>query len=250
MGVAGYAYLAYFLMNKIMKKKQCVLPIILSVTAIVLGAYATFATYQIKKGGANDANFKANVFAAIDDYIAEKSKVEVSVDDDAMKGDEKAPVTIIEFTDYQCPYCGRYVKETYPQIVKNYIETGKVRYVLRDFPLGGHAQAAGAANAAECVREQGGDAMYWEYHDVLFTNQSDLSVEKLKEHAADLDIDQEKFASCVDEKKFEKEVSADFNAGVEAGVRGTPAFFINGMPLSGAQPYQSFVDVIEQALSN
>jgi len=241
-----------------MKKKEKPLAIVLSVIAIVLAAYATITTVQLKNNGQDDDMFKDSVFEAIDDYIAEKNNqaqkpaepIEVSLDDDAMKGDENAPVTILEFSDYECPYCGRYVSETLPQIVTNYIETGKVKYVYRDFPLGFHANAKPAANAAECIREQGGDEMYFEYHDVLFANQKELGVEKLKEYAAEFDIDQTQFASCVDEGKYDSEVVADFDEGQKYGVQGTPAFFINGMPMFGAQPYAAFEAAIEEALSN
>jgi len=233
-----------------MKKKEKPIALVVAVVALVLAVFSTYSTLNSGSSGYEGEAFKASVFEAIDAYIADKSKVEVSVDDDAMKGDKNAPVTIIEFTDYQCPYCAKYVTETYPKIIENYVETGKVRYVLRDFPLGGHPEAAGAANAAECLREQGGDDMYWEYHDILFANQTDLSPEKLKEYAADFDVDQDQFASCVDEEKYKDEVAADFQAGVESGVRGTPAFFVNGLPLSGAQPYENFEKAIEQALSD
>ncbi|MBU0705897.1 DsbA family protein [Patescibacteria group bacterium] len=237
-----------------MKNKNNRLAIILAVLAIILAAYATYATYNLKKENLGAEVFKANVFEAIDAYVAEKSgqptgPVDVSIDDDPMKGDKNAAVTIVEFTDYQCPFCGRYANETMPEIVKNYVDTGKVRYVLRDFPLGGHPNAGPAANAAECLREQGGDGMYFEYHDILFSHQEDLSVEKLKEFAAGFDVDQTQFATCVDENKYESEIAKDFADGGKYGVRGTPAFFINGIPLSGAQPFENFKAAIEQALS-
>jgi len=237
------------------KKRNYPFAIVLSVIALVLAAYATFTTVQLKNDGQDDDMFKASVFDAIDDYIAEKSgqptgPIEVSLDDDAVKGDKNAPVTIVEFSDYECPFCGRYVIETLSQITKNYIETGKVKYVFRDFPLAFHANAKPAANAAECIREQGGDEMYFEYHDVLFSNQKELSIEKLKEYATDFDIDQSKFASCVDEGKYDSEVAADFTEGGKYGVQGTPAFFINGMQFFGAQPYENFEAAIEAALAN
>ena len=238
-----------------MKKKVTIFPIVLSVIAIVLGAYATFTTYQLKQGGQNDAAFKADVFKAIDEYVAEKSgrpagPVDVSIDDDPMKGDKKAPVTIVEFTDYQCPFCARYTLETLPQITKDYIDTGKVRYVLRDFPLGMHPDAASAANAAECIRAQGGDDMYFDYHDVLFANQTELSPEKLKAYAADFNVNQNEFSTCVDNNEYAAEIQKDFSDGSQYGVQGTPAFFINGMPFFGAQPYENFKAAIEEALAN
>lgn len=239
-----------------MKKKFNPTPfsIALSIVALVLAAYATYGTYDMKKNNLDDDVFKASVYDAIDDYIAEKSgqptkPVDVSLDDDAMKGDANAPVTIVEFTDYQCPYCGRYSKETLPEIVKNYVDTGKVKYVLRDFPLNFHPNAKPAANAAECVREQGGDDMYFEYHDVLFANQETLDLDSLKKFAADFDIDQEEFASCVDDGKYNTEVDEDFAEGAKYGVQGTPTFFINGTYLSGAQPYANFEAAIEEALA-
>jgi len=185
--------------------------------------------------------------------VAEKTgqptgPVDVSVDDDPAKGSEKAPVIIVEFTDYQCPFCKRYATETLPQIVKDYVDTGKVRYVLRDFPLGSHTGAGPAANAAECLREQGGDDMYFQFHDVLFENQADLSVEKLKEYASDFDIDSAQFADCVDNNKFAEEIGKDFSDGNSYGVRGTPAFFVNGELLAGAQPYENFKAAIDKAL--
>lgn len=236
------------------KKDKPPITLVLSVVALLLAAFATFSIIDMKSDNPKDEDFKDNVFKIIDDYIAEKSgqptePIEVSVGDDAMKGDKNAPVTIVEFSDYECPFCGRYVTETYPQIVKNYIDTGKVNYVFRDFPLDSHASAKPAANAVECIREQGGDTMYFEYHDVLFSNQEELGVDKLKEYAATFAIDQTQFASCIDEGKYNAEVEADFAEGGSYGVRGTPAFFINGMLIAGAQPYEAFETIIEEALA-
>ena len=238
-----------------MKKKEKPFALVIAVIALILAVFSTYSVVDAKKDAYDGEAFKASVFSAIDDYVAEKTgqptgPVDVSIDDDPMKGDKKAPVTIVEFTDYQCPYCGRYARETMPEIVKNYVDTGKVRYVLRDFPLGNHASAGPAANAAECVREQGGDEMYYDYHDILFENQGELSTEKLKEYAADFDIDQAALATCVDELKFKEEINKDFADGNNYGVRGTPAFFINGELLAGAQPYENFEAAIEAALDN
>ncbi len=237
-----------------MKKKEKPFAIVLSVIAIVLATFATVTTVQLKNDGQNDDTFKASVFEAIEEYIADKSgqpsgPVEVSLDDDAVKGDINAPVTILEFSDYECPFCGRFFTETYPQIIKEYVDTGKVKYVFRDFPLSIHANAATAANAAECVRKQGGDAMYFEYHDVLFVNQSALDADSLKTYAANFSIDQDQFESCVDNIEFMEEVNNDFAEGGEYGVRGTPAFFVNGILLSGAQPFENFKAVIEEQLA-
>jgi len=183
-------------------------------------------------------DFTKQVYAVIDAYVAEKQS----------EGDKDAPVTILEFTDYQCPYCERYFTEAYGQIMKNYVDTGKVKYVVRDFPLPFHENALPAANSAECLREQTDDETFFKYHDLLFQNQSTLSVENYKKWATDFKVDQAKFDSCVDENKFKDEIEADLAEGQSYGVQGTPAFFINGMPLSGAQPYAAFEAAIDQAL--
>jgi protein-disulfide isomerase/plastocyanin len=171
--------------------------------------------------------------------------VEVSMDDDTVKGDANAPVTIIEFSDFECPFCGKYVSETYPQIVKDYIETGKVKYVFRDFPLDFHPSAQKAAEAAECAGEQG---KYWEMHDVLFENQDALEVETLKMYAVSLGLDTAEFNSCLDSGAMAEEVKKDLADGQAYGVSGTPGFFINGKLISGAQPFEAFKQEIEAAL--
>ncbi|MFH1682553.1 MAG: thioredoxin domain-containing protein [Candidatus Woesearchaeota archaeon] len=176
----------------------------------------------------------------------ETAPVQVSIDDDAVKGKADAPVTIVEFSDFECPFCGRYIEQTYPQIVKDYIDTGKVKYVFRDFPLGFHAEAKPAAMAAECAHEQG---KYWEYHDLLFANQDSLSADNYKQWAEDLGLDTTKFDACVDSEKYSSEVDADLADGQSYGVSGTPAFFINGKLISGAQPYSVFKQAIEAELS-
>lgn len=162
-----------------------------------------------------------------------------------VKGDEDAPVTIIEFSEYQCPFCGRYVTETFSQIDKEYIQTGKVKYYFRDYPLSFHQYAQKASEAARCANEQG---KFWEYHDQVFENQDLLNLENLKKWAADLGLNTSQFNDCLDDGKFEDAVKQDFNDGQTAGVQGTPSFFINGQPLRGAQPYESFKQAIDDAL--
>lgn len=230
--------------------------IILSVLSLVLGG---LAYYKASKGQ-DDKGFNARVEKGIDEWVKKKQAeqagppaptepVDVSIDDDPMEGDKKAPVTIVEFSDFECPFCGRFVQGTYPQIVSEYIDKGKVRLVFRDFPLGFHQFAKTAALAANCAREQGGDEMYFKYHDKVFGNQQELSVENLKEWAKDLGVDASKFNSCLDSKKYEAEVDNDYNQGQTYGVSGTPAFFINGRLLSGAQPFSAFKTLIDEELA-
>ncbi|MDP7080180.1 MAG: DsbA family protein [Candidatus Undinarchaeales archaeon] len=166
------------------------------------------------------------------------------VDDDPFMGPEDAPVTIIEFTDFQCPFCQR-VLPTLEQIMEEYPD--KVRIVLRDFPLDQlHPQARNAHSAAGCANDQG---KFWEFHDKVFANQQDVSDATLKGYAADLGLDTATFNDCVDSGKYNQEVQKDLEDGQEYGVSGTPAFFVNGFSISGAQPFAVFKDVIDKELA-
>ncbi|MFH1134169.1 MAG: thioredoxin domain-containing protein [Nanoarchaeota archaeon] len=166
-------------------------------------------------------------------------------DDDAVHGSADAPVTMIEFSEYQCPYCARFVQQTLPQIEEKYIKTGKVKHIFRDFPLGFHQNAQKAAEAAECAGEQG---KYYEMHDKLFANQADLGVDNYKKWAQELGLNTGDFNTCLDSGRMAAEIQKDMADGQAAGVRGTPAFLINGQLVSGAQPFASFETVIEAKL--
>jgi protein-disulfide isomerase len=171
--------------------------------------------------------------------------VDVSVDDDPALGPADAPVTIVEFSDFQCPYCARFQTETLPQIIQNYGD--KVRFVYRDFPLTSlHANALKAAEASECADDQGA---YWKYHDLLFQNQSALDDASLKNYAATLGLDTAAFNQCLDSDSTMSEIQKDYQDGITAGVQGTPAFFVNGNLIEGAQPYSVFQAAIEAALA-
>lgn len=158
------------------------------------------------------------------------------------KGPADAPVTIVEFSDFQCPYCAK-ARQTVDQVMASY--AGKVRLVFRQFPLPFHDKAPKAAEAALCANEQG---KFWEMHDRLFEGQDKLGADDLKATAKALGLDAAKFDSCLGSDKFAAQVQADTKAGKEAGVTGTPAFFINGRMLSGAQPYEKFREVVEEEL--
>ncbi len=167
-------------------------------------------------------------------------------DDDAFKGDENAPVTIVEWSDYECPFCGRFYSQTLSQIEEQYINTGKVKFVYRDFPLGFHQNAQKAAEAAECAGEQG---KYFEMHDALFESGVEGGVPAFKQYATTIGLDQGDFDSCLDSGKFANEVQADMKAGSAAGITGTPGFIINGQLVSGAQPFSVFQQIIESELA-
>ncbi len=171
-------------------------------------------------------------------------------DDDPFLGEEDAEVTLIEFTDYQCPFCGRHYKNTFEQIKKNYVDTGKIKYVLRDYPLGFHKQAQKASEATECADDQG---KFWEMHSMLFENQQSLEIDALKGYAKDLELNESEFNDCLDSGKYEEEVKKDFNDGRAAGITGTPGFILldkegKGSKISGAQPFSSFQSAIDAAL--
>lgn len=173
---------------------------------------------------------------------------DVNSEDAYFLGDEDAPVTIIEFSDFQCPFCKRFFDQTKPQLEKEYIETGKVKFVYMHFPLSSiHPDAEPAALASECAGEQG---KFWEYHDLLFENQRSLSETDLKQYAADLGLNEDQFNNCLDSGKYQDKVDSDFNQGSSNGISGTPGFLINGRPLSGAQPFSAFQNIIEQELGN
>jgi protein-disulfide isomerase len=158
------------------------------------------------------------------------------------KGPASAPVQIIEFSDFECPFCLR-ANPTIVQVLSAYGD--RVRLVYRHYPLPNHPNARPAAEASACAQEQG---RFWDYHDRLFANQSRLTTADLKQHAAELGLDAGPFNACVDSRKYQKDVDADIEAANAAGVKGTPAFFINGRPLSGAQPLENFRRIIDDEL--
>jgi len=168
--------------------------------------------------------------------------------EDPLKGDKDAPVTIVEFSDFQCPFCAKFYSDTFSKIEKEYIQTGKVNLVYRDFPLSFHGNAQKAAEAAECAQEQG---KFWDYHDLLFENQPEWSsggIGELKNYAKEINLNSEEFNECLDSGAMKEEVEEDFQEGSALGVSGTPAFFINGELISGAQPFSVFKEVIEENL--
>jgi protein-disulfide isomerase len=176
--------------------------------------------------------------------------LDVSIGDAFFIGDPEAPVTIIEYTDYQCPFCSRHFAQTFPQLVEDYVNTGVVRYVFKDFPLNSiHPQAAEAAEAARCAGDQD---QYVEMHNQLFVDQSRWAGQQPTNifigYAEKLGLDTDAFGECLTSGKYESAVNADLQEGVQLGVTGTPAFFINGYPVSGAQPFAVFQQAIESLL--
>ncbi len=175
----------------------------------------------------------------------EKVDMTSILDDDAVEGDADAPVTIVEFSEFECPFCAKYYRETLSKIREEYVETGKVKIIFRDFPLSFHQNAQKAAEAAECAGEQD---KYYEMHDKLFEDGVKGGVDSFKEYAKELGLDTEAFNECLDSDAMAEEVKKDMKDGAAVGVTGTPAFFVNGVMVSGAQPFANFKAVIDAAL--
>jgi protein-disulfide isomerase len=170
-------------------------------------------------------------------------RVDVAYDPARVRGNPKAPVMIVEFSDFQCPYCHQ-VEPTIKQVLAKYGD--KVSLAYRDFPLRQiHSQAEIAAEASRCALEQG---KYWEYHDQLFTA-SKLEKDALIDYARNLNLDEKQFGSCLDSEKYKTQIDKDLEEGRTAGVTGTPGFFINGVAFAGAQAEESFARVIDEQLS-
>jgi protein-disulfide isomerase len=175
---------------------------------------------------------------------------DVPIGDAFAIGDEDAPIIIVEYTDYQCPFCSRHYEQTFPLILENFVETGIVRYVFKDFPLTTiHPQAEKAAEAARCAGDQG---QYLGMHNILFERQGSWGLgdpsENFVNYAEELGIDASLFKECLASGQYEEAVKADLNEGIQFGVTGTPAFFINGYPVSGAQPYSLFEEAVSTLL--
>ena len=184
--------------------------------------------------------------------------VRISLDDDPIRGDPNAPITIVEFSDFQCPFCARFHVQTLPSLLEEYIADGKVNLVYRDFPIQSiHPNALPAAVAAECADDQG---KYWEYHDMLFEKQSswarldsNSAISTFSQYATDIGLEKEQFDSCLGSGKYLEEVQGDLRDGRDYEITGTPGFFIGNekigfVKLNGAQPFESFKRIIDAQL--
>ena len=176
--------------------------------------------------------------------------VNISVGNLPVMGNANAKVKVVEFADFQCPFCEQWFKNVEPNLISDYVKTGKVAFYWRDYPFLGQ-ESTDAANAARCANEQG---KFWDYHDYLYNHQGQensgtFSKDNLKKFAADMGLNTTQFNSCVDSDKYAKDASQDLADGQKAGVNGTPTVFINGVPVVGAQPYAAFKSAIDAALS-
>ncbi len=185
--------------------------------------------------------------------------VVLDVKDEPFKGDKNARLTLVEFSDYECPFCSRHVRQTMAALERDYVRTGKVKYVFRDFPIPRiHKNAFKAAEAANCSGDQG---KYWEIHDRIFANRRAMAPKNLLDHAQALGLEMKKFQECFEGGKYAAEIRQDVADGQKAGVRGTPTFFLGltdpnnskikaTLLIRGAQPYARFKQAIDGLLSS
>lgn len=231
-----------------------VLVLLLVVAAFLLGVLVTRVQYLEK-------NVATPQQAAQQGVPEQTGPKEVSVDDDPVLGNKNAPITIVEFVDYECPFCKRFFDETLPQIKKEYIDKGKVKLVMRDLPLSFHQNAHKESQAAECAREQGGDSAYYKYHDEIFrrtiSNGTGLALDQLQVIANDIGFNGSALQTCLDSEKYKAEVDRDLADASSYGASGTPTFFIGksdpsgtftGTKLVGAQGFDAFKTIIDEAL--
>lgn len=181
----------------------------------------------------------------------------INISKEPVKGDRNARVALIEYSDYQCPFCSRFGKETYPQLDTDYIKTGKVKYVFRDLPLNFHKQAFKAAEAAHCAGEQG---KFWEMHDQMFQNNKALAPEELTKYAEALQLNTSLFQQCLDSARYAADIKKDIAEANSVGITGTPTFLLGTIDprdgtvkvtkkLVGAKPFAEFKAAIDSLLA-
>ncbi len=228
--------------------------IIIALSIIIAGFVIGGAILYI--GNANKDQATANLADQIpgppkEDQITSPS-ISIPAEGHPFIGREDAPVTIVEVNDYQCPFCKKFALNTFPELKKKYIDTGKVKFVFRDFPLPYHPYSQKAAEAALCYSAQGLD--YVDFYQELFDNNDKLETDDLISYAVKLKADKEKFSQCLNSGNFADEVKESFeniNQLVQSARLdnfGTPAFFVNGKPLIGAQPLSAFDEIIEKEI--
>jgi protein-disulfide isomerase len=254
--------------EKIIKKSTFNLLIVIII--IVVGVAAFFAgsyTSNFNSEQISQEEFK-NEIAKLELKILESrlpneqpnKPVKISIDNDPIIGKVSAPITIIEFSDFQCPFCARFHIETLPKIMNEYIINGQVKLVFRDFPIQSiHPNALPASVAAECANEQG---KFKEMHDMLFEKQNDWNNQStdnaiitFNQYATDIELENKKFDSCLKNGKYIEEIQKDLEDGRMYGISGTPGFFVGNnqigfIELKGAQPFESFKKIIDSQLKN
>ena len=235
--------------------------VIVGIAAFFAGSYVSeLNSNQITEEELDDAIAKLEL-KLLQNQLPTKQPtptVKISADNDPIIGNPDAPITIIEFSDFQCPFCARFHIQTLPLILEEYIDQGKVKLVFRDFPIQSiHPNALPASVAAECANEQG---KFREMHDMLFDNQNQWNkletsdvLSLFSNYALEIQLDQEIFDSCLTSGKYIEEIRKDLDDGRDYGVSGTPGFFVGNekigyVELKGAQPFESFKKIIDAQL--
>lgn len=214
---------------------------ILLVSVFVLGLVSGFLIW----GGTTPAVANTVTDSTLPTQVQQVSRYPVEEGGNPSIGPADAPITIIEFSDFQCPYCQKWATQVYQKLLDQY--PTQVRLVYRDFPLNSiHPEAAPAANAANCAGEQDS---YWEYHDKLFSYELELGKDAYIQYAQELQLDMVNFTACLESNRYAAEVTADVDYAVSLGIQSTPTFFINGLYLVGAQPFETFKKLIDQELA-
>ncbi|HSB47515.1 MAG TPA: thioredoxin domain-containing protein [Candidatus Bilamarchaeum sp.] len=229
-----------------------------SLYGIVIVSLAALLALSVMTGGFGIVKGEAQNPGGAAAPAAVSGRMVELMDDDMRLGSDSAPVVIVEFSDFQCPFCRKFWADSYQNIKKEYIDTGKVQLVYRDFPLSFHPSAQKSAEAAECAADEGKG---WEMHDKMYSEEAKLGAgtvqytdDDLKRWASEIGLDAAKFNDCLSSGKYAAEVQKDETDGQGAGVTGTPSFIIGrrdgtGMvPVSGAQPYSVFKSNIDQLL--
>lgn len=227
----------------------------LVLAGIIIGfAASQFIPFLQDKDGSDKTETASETGAAQQAYKEPqltKEQIAALPDDDPFEGEADAPVTLVEFSDFECPYCSKFFRETLPQIKENYIKTGKVRLVYRDFPIEKHAGAIPAALSAECANNQ---EKFWEMHNMIFEKQIEWTgnpdTSKIFEgYAKNLGLDMTAYGECIKSPETLAEVRKDLLDGATMGINGTPGFFLNGRIISGAMPYeQVFKKILDAEL--
>lgn len=226
------------------------LMVLLLIASFLLGMLITKVQYLEKGVGTTAGTTAGTQTGGTQPSVAPGTPVNVSVGNLPVLGNKDAKVKVVEFADFQCPFCEQWFQQVMPQLKKDYIDTGKIAFYWRDYPFLGQ-ESNYAAGAARCANDQG---KFWDFHDYLYTHQGQensgaFSKDNLKQFAAGLGLNTDQFNSCLDADKFSADYQKDLSDGQKAGVNGTPTVFVNGVAIVGAQPYDAFKTAIDQALS-
>ncbi len=216
----------------------------------IVGRFELTSLSFEKNDNSLPATLEQQTAKANDETTQQKKDIIISIDDEPALGNEDAPITIVNFSDYQCPFCEKFYQEIFPQLNEDYIQEGTVRYVFRDFPLTIHPQAQYAHYAAECARDQ---QSYWEMHNMLFEKQNQWTktedlIEEFNSYAQELSLNAVVFGECINSEKYRDEIAKDREDALSYGFKGTPTLVVNKTILRGITTYEELQEVIEKTL--